>query len=61
MAGFRLLDGIHCEAADRIGHTGVIDLRHDENPSEMKWLVAVRHFSRTAASGGLRPGGATAG
>jgi hypothetical protein len=41
MAGFRLLDGIHGEATDRIGHTGVIDLRHDENPPEMRCLVAV--------------------
>ena len=50
MAGFRLLDGVHGEATDRIGHTGVIDLRHDENPLEMRCLVtsapamdAVRH------------------
>jgi hypothetical protein len=39
MAGFRLLDGIHGEPTDRIGHTGMIDLRHDENPPEMKCLV----------------------
>jgi hypothetical protein len=31
----------------------MINLRHDENPSEMKWLVAVRRFSRTAAAWGL--------
>ena len=42
MAGFRLFDGIHGEPADRIGHTGMIDLRHDENPPEMRCLVAVR-------------------
>ena len=42
MAGFRLLDGVHREPADRIGHTGMIDLRHDENPSEMRCLVAIR-------------------
>ena len=30
MAGFRLFDGVHREPTDRIGHTGVIDLRHDE-------------------------------
>jgi hypothetical protein len=40
MAGFRLLDGIHGKATDRIGHTGMIDLRHDENPLEMRSLVA---------------------
>ena len=42
MAGFRLLDGVHGEATDRIGHTGMIDLRHDENPPEMRCLVAMR-------------------
>jgi hypothetical protein len=30
MPGFRLLDGVHRQPADRIGHTGVIDMRHDE-------------------------------
>jgi hypothetical protein len=29
----------------------VIDLRHDENPSEMRWLVAVR---RNANGRGMR-------
>ena len=42
MAGFRLLDSIHRQRADRIGHTGMIDARHDENPSEMRCLVAIR-------------------
>jgi hypothetical protein len=42
MAGFGLLDGVHGQATDRIGHTGMIDLRHDENPPEMRWLVAIR-------------------
>ena len=42
MAGVRFLDGIHREPSDRIGHTGVIDLRHDENPSEMRCLVTIR-------------------
>ena len=42
MAGIRLLDGVHREAPDRIGHTGVIDLRHDENPPEMRCLVTFR-------------------
>jgi hypothetical protein len=28
MAGFRLLDGVHGKPTDRIGHTGMIDLRH---------------------------------
>ena len=36
------LDRIHREPTDRIGHTGMIDLRHDENPPEMRCLVAVR-------------------
>ncbi|MDO9060825.1 MAG: hypothetical protein Q7U92_17635, partial [Bradyrhizobium sp.] len=40
--GLGLLDGVHGKAADRIGHTGMIDLRHDENPPEMRWLVAIR-------------------
>jgi hypothetical protein len=53
MAGFRLLDGVHGEATDRIGHTGVIDLRHDENPPEMRCLVAIRRF----ANGLGKPGG----
>jgi hypothetical protein len=30
MAGFRLFDGVHRQRADRIGHTGMIDARHDE-------------------------------
>jgi hypothetical protein len=30
MAGFGLLDGVHGQATDRIGHTGMIDLRHDD-------------------------------
>ena len=42
VAGIGLLDGIHGEPADRIGHTGMIDARHDENPSEMRCLVAIR-------------------
>ena len=42
MAGFRLLDGVHRQRADRIGHTGVIDERHAENPPEMRCLVAIR-------------------
>jgi hypothetical protein len=42
MAGFSLLDSVHGEATDRIGHTGVIDLRHDENPLEMRRLVMIR-------------------
>ena len=42
MAGIGLLHGIHGEPADRIGHTGMIDARHDENPSEMRCLVAIR-------------------
>jgi hypothetical protein len=28
MTRFRLLDAVHGKAADRIGHTVVIDLRH---------------------------------
>jgi hypothetical protein len=43
MAGFRLLDGVHCEPTDRIGHTGM-NLRHDENPLEMRCLVAIRNL-----------------
>ena len=42
MAGIRLLDGIHRQRADRVGHTGMIDARHDENPPEMSRLVAIR-------------------
>jgi hypothetical protein len=42
MAGFRLLDSVHCQRADRIGHTGVIDARHADNPPEMRCLVAIR-------------------
>jgi hypothetical protein len=32
MTGLRLLDGVHRKRADSVGHTGVVDLRHDENP-----------------------------
>ena len=46
MAGFRLLDGVHREPPDRIGHTAVIDLRHDENPPEMRCLVAIRREAK---------------
>ena len=49
MAGFRLLDGIHGEATDRIGHTGMIDLRHDENPPEMRSLLVGARTGRRAA------------
>ena len=42
MPGFRLFDRIHRQRADRIGHTGMIDARHDENPPEMRRLVAIR-------------------
>ncbi len=42
MAGFGLLDGVHGKATNRICHTGMIDLRHDENPPEMRCLVAIR-------------------
>jgi hypothetical protein len=42
MAGFGLLDGVHRQRANRVGHTGMIDARHDENPSEMRCLVAIR-------------------
>src|SRR5215211_2879745 len=42
MAGFGLLDGVHGEPTDRVGHTGMIDLRHDEYPTEMRCLVAIR-------------------
>ena len=45
MAGFCLLDGIHRQRADRIGHTGMIDARHDENPPEMRCLVAIRRVA----------------
>jgi hypothetical protein len=48
MAGFRLFDGIHGKPANRIGHTGMIDLRHDENPPEMRCLV-VGTYRRMAA------------
>jgi hypothetical protein len=48
MAGFRLFDGIHGEAADRIGHAGMIDLRHDENPPEMRCLVAGAYRMKAA-------------
>jgi hypothetical protein len=41
MAGFGLFDGVHCEPANGVGHTGVVDLRHDENPPDMRCLVAV--------------------
>jgi hypothetical protein len=42
MAGFCLFDGIHRQRTDRIGHNGMIDARHDENPREMRCLVAIR-------------------
>ena len=51
VAGFRLLDGVHGEPTDRIGHTGMIDLRHDENPSEMRWLVVVRRSCKRRRQG----------
>jgi hypothetical protein len=35
MAGIGLLDGIHRQRADRIGHTVGIDARHVANP--LKW------------------------
>ena len=41
MTGIRLFDGVHREPADRIGHSGVVDLRHDENPPEMRCLLAI--------------------
>jgi hypothetical protein len=46
MAGFRLLDRVHREPPDRIGHTRVIDMRHDENPPEMRCLVAIRREAK---------------
>jgi hypothetical protein len=39
VAGLRRLDGIHGEPADRVGHAGGIDARHDENPPEMSRLL----------------------
>ena len=42
MAGLGLLDGVHGKATDRVGHTGMIDLRHDEFPPEMRCLEAIR-------------------
>src|SRR3954470_1280187 len=33
--GFGLFHGIHGEAANRIGHTGVIDIRHGDIPREV--------------------------
>ena len=42
MAGIRLLDGVHGKATDRIGHTGVIDLRHDEKSAWNEELNAGR-------------------
>ena len=45
MAGLCLLDGIHRQPADRVGHTGMIDIRHDKNPREMRCLVATRRSS----------------
>src|SRR5262249_42463506 len=59
MAGLRLLDSVHREPADRIGHTGGIDLRHGENPSEMRCLVVMRSTGRgkvaTRAQGWIAP------
>ena len=54
MAGFRLFDGIHGKPANRIGHTGMIDLRHDENPPEMRCLVAGTYRARPQYGRGLR-------
>ena len=48
MAGLRLLHGVHGEATDRIGHTGVVDLRHDENPPEMRSLMTIRGARESA-------------
>ena len=42
------IDGVHGEATDRIGHTGVIDLRHDENPLEKRRLVMIRPAANAA-------------
>ena len=42
MSGIRLLDGVHGKATDRIGHTGVIDLRHDEKSAWNEELIAGR-------------------
>jgi hypothetical protein len=38
MAGLCLLDRIHRESTDRVGHADVIDLRHDEIPSDNEML-----------------------
>ena len=54
VAGFRLFDGIHGKPANRIGHTGMIDLRHDENPPEMRCLVVGRTGQKPQYGRGLR-------
>src|SRR6185369_313206 len=54
MAGFRLFDGIHGKPANRIGHTGMIDLRHDENPPEMRCLVVGTYRARPQYGRGFR-------
>ena len=51
MAGLGLLDGIHGQGADGVGHTGMIDLRHDENPPEMRCLVAIRRRRTPSVTG----------
>ncbi len=55
VAGFGLLDRVHREATDRVGHPGVIDLRHVENPSEMRCLIAVRQLMATEGQGWIAP------
>ena len=44
MAGLGLLDSVHGKATDRVGHTGMIDLRHAEYPPEMRCLEAIRRL-----------------
>ena len=56
VAGLCLFHGVHRKATDRIGHTGVIDLRHDENPSEMRCLVVGR-VHRKGNTGTMRGSG----
>jgi hypothetical protein len=53
MTGFRLFDGIHRQGANRIGHTGGIDARHDEIPPEMRCLE--RFCTGENAAGSTRP------
>ncbi len=58
MAGFRLLDGIHRQPANRIGHTGRINLRHNENPPEMSCPGGDSRWRRMAGQdcGNGKPG-----